>query len=198
MWIFRCIATLALLLASVPALPAVGDPLELQGEAQGGETLVHPFEHDGRHFQLRFLPRAGGWQIWIGDPMHRDRNYVVPATPPYRGVNPAVIQGWQFRNADNTGPNKAGAGHVNAPGRIRTFAFVMDGQGYQRAREALEILTWPDGHNAAEINAAEKTLKRIPKAQATLEIEAMELGNLIKGEQAWIERMAFRLRMDLP
>lgn len=194
----RSIAIAALILSLALSLPAQADPLELRGEAQRGETLIHAFEHDGRKYQLRLLPVADGWSVWIGDPINRDRNYVLPATPPYRGINPAVIQGWHFRNADNTGPNKPGEVNVNAPGRIRKFAFVLDGAGDQVGREAMDILLWPEGHKESEIMAAEKRLKEIPKAGVTLEIEALELGNLVKGEQAWIERMAFRLRIELP
>lgn len=198
MLISRSIATAAVVLSLALSLPAQADPLELQGEAQRGETLVHPFAHDGHHYVLRLVPVADGWTVWIGDPMNRDRNYVVPATPPYRGINPAMIQGWHFRNADNTGPNKPGKDNVNAPGRTRKFAFVLDSTGYQAGREALDILLWPEGRGEAEIKAAQKRLQQIPKAGVTLEIEALELGNLVKGEQAWIERMAFRLRIELP
>lgn len=177
---------------------AAADPLELKGEVQRGDTVVHPFEHDGRKFELRLLPMGHGWSIWIGDPMYRDRNHVVVVTPPFSGVNPSVIQGWHFRNADNTGPNKPGEGKVDAPGKTRKFGVVLDGAGYQAAREALEILSMPDGKDKAEIRSAEKRLAALPTAGAVVEIEALELGNLVQGEQAWIQRMAFRLRIDLP
>ena len=198
MWKMQLIKAAALLFFAGLAQPAIAAPLELQGEAQRGETVVHPFEYDGHSFEFRLLPVGHGWSVWIGDPMYRERNYVVVATPPYRGVNPAVIQGWHFRNKDNTGPNKAGSGNVNAPGRIRKFALVLDGAGYQAARESLEILMWPGDRDKAEIQAAEKRLRAVPKASAVMEIEALELGNLVKGEQAWIERMAFRVRIALP
>jgi hypothetical protein len=42
-------------------------------------------------------------------------------TPPWHFVpNPREIEGWQFRNADNTGPND---GSVNAPQELREFIF---------------------------------------------------------------------------
>ena len=178
--------------------PAAADPLMLQGEAQRGDTVIHSFEHDGKAMEFRLMPIGQGWSIWIGDPANRERNQVIVATPPYRGINPAVIQGWHFRNADNTGPNNPGEGNVNAPGKIRKFAFVLDGAGYQAAQEALEILMWPESRSEDEIRKAEERLKAVPKARAVLEIEALELGNLTEGEQAWIERMAFRLQIDLP
>lgn len=188
----------AIILLLAFASPAAADPLLLQGEAQRGDTVVQPFEHDGHMLEFRLAPFGQGWSIWVGNPANRERNQVIVATPPYRGINPAVIQGWHFRNADNTGPNKPGEGNVNAPGKIRNFAFVLDGAGYQAAQEALEILMRPENRGEDEIKEAESRLKAVPKAQAIMEIDALELGNLGKGEQAWIERMAFRLKIDLP
>ena len=188
----------ALLLLAAFTYPADADPMEFQGEVQRGDTIVHPFEHEGLMFEFRLAPLGHGWSIWITDPTYRERNHVVVATPPYRGINPAVIQGWQFRNADNTGSNEPGEGNVNAPGKTREFAFVLDGAGYQAAREALDILLWPEGQDEEVIQAAEERLEAVPKVGAVMEIEALELGNLIEGEQAWIERMAFRVRIDPP
>ena len=188
----------ALLLLAAFAHPVRADTIDLRGEVQRGDTIVHPFEHEGLMFEFRLAPLGYGWSIWIGNPMYRERNHVVVATTPYRGINPAVIQGWHFRNEDNTGPNEAGEGNVNAPGKIREFAFVLDGAGYQAAREALDILLWPEEQDKEVIQAAEGRLEAVPKVAAVMEVEALELGNLIEGEQAWIERLAFRLRIDLP
>ena len=188
----------ALLVCAGHAPPAVADPLDLRGEVQRGDTIVHPFEHDGRNFEFRLIPMGQGWLVWIGDPMYRERNRVVVAAPPFRGINPSVIQGWHFRNAGNTGPNEPGEGNVNAPGKTRKFALVLDGADYLAAREALEILLWPENRDEAEIQAAERRLESVSTASAVMEIEALELGNLVEGEQAWIERMAFRLRIELP
>jgi len=177
---------------------AAADPLVLRGEVSRGDTIVHQFEHHGTQYEFRMVPAGGGWTVWIGDPAQRDRNYVTAVTPPFRGVNPAVIQGWHFRSADNSGPNKPGNGNVNAPQKERRFAFVLDGAGYQAAREAVEILLAPDSRPAAEIKEAEIRLAKVPRANGVLWIEAMELGNLVEGEQAHIERMAFRIRLHLP
>ena len=170
----------------------------LQGEVQRGETIVHPFEYGGQTFVFRLVPVGHGWRIWVGDRMNRQRNYVAVVTPPYRGINPAVIQGWHFRNVDNSGPNKPGVGNVNAPQETRKFSFVLDSTGYQSAYEALDILLWPEGRGEADLKAAEKRLETVPKASAEMEIVALELGNLIEGEQAWIERLAFRMQIGLP
>ena len=176
----------------------MADQKEFRGGIQRGDTLVHSFEYDGRKFEFRRAPMGHGWLIWIGDPMDRERSHVAVATPPQRGINHAVIQGWHFRNADNSGPNEPGEGNINAPGKTRQFAFVLDAAGYQAAREALEILMRPDGRDKAEIEAAGERLKAAPTARAVMETAALELGNLVGGEQAWIERLAFRICIDLP
>ena len=178
--------------------PAAADPLELRGEVSRGDTLVHQFDHDGARYEFRLVPMGGGWTIWIGDPMQRDQNYVTAVTPPLRGVNPAVIQGWHFRNKDNTGPNEPGNGNVDAPQMERGFAFVRDGAGYQAAQEALEILLWPGDRQEEEVRNAEDRLALVPRIEGTMWIEALELGNLVAGEQAHIERMAFRIGLKLP
>jgi hypothetical protein len=187
-----------LLLGATFARPAAADPLVMQGEAQRGETLIQQFKHGGHNYEFRLVPMGYGWSVWIGDPVYRDHNFVAVATPPYRGINPSVIQGWHFRNADNTGPNKAGEGNINAPGRERDMAFVLDSAGYQAAREAMAVLMQPTGKTEAEIDAAERRLKAVPRATAVMNIQALELGNLAKGQKAWIERMAFRLQISFP
>jgi len=193
----QIVAGIMLLTAGFTSSPAA-DPLILRGEVQRGDTIVHPFEHEEHRLEFRLVPAGHGWSIWVDDPMNRERNLVVAATPPYSGIDPAVIEGWHFRNTGNTGPNKRGKNHVDAPGNVRKFAFVLDGPGYQAAREALEILMSPDGRSRTELQHAEERLAAIPKATGTLEIEAMELGNLIEGQQAWIDRMAFHIQIDMP
>jgi len=194
----RLITVFALSVGIAVAGSAAADPLEFRGEINRGDTLVHRFEHDGAQYEFRLVPAGGGWAIWIGDPMQRDRNYVSAVTPPFRGINPTVIEGWHFRNKDNTGPNEPGDGNINAPQKERRFAFVQDGAGYQAAKEALETLLWPDGHTEEDIRNAEEQLANVPQFQGVMLVEALELGNLIADEQAHIERLAFRVRLELP
>jgi len=192
------ITVFAMSLGVAAAGPAAADPLELRGEVYRGDTLIHRFDYNGTRYEFRLVPTGGGWTIWIGDPMQRDHNYVTAVTPPFRGINPAIIQGWHFRNKDNTGPNEPGEGNVNAPQKERRFAFVPDSTSYQAAQEALEILLWPGGHPDEDIRNAEKQLALVPRMEGVMSIEALELGNLVAGGQAHIERMAFRIRLELP
>ncbi len=194
----RVIAVAALSLGLAAHDIAAADPLQLRGEINRGETLVHQFEHGDRRYEFRLVPTGGGWTIWIGDPMQREENYVAAVTPPFRGINPAIIEGWHFRNRDNTGPNEPGDGNVNAPQSERRFAFVVDRAGYQAAQEALAVLLWPDGRSDADIRDAETRLAAVPRFEGVLLIEALELGNLVAGEHAHVERMAFRVTLKLP
>src|SRR5207245_1593682 len=80
------------------------------------------------------LPTAGGWILelvpieegWFLQVTVRGREEedLSRLTPPWHGVpNPRMIEGWHFRNEDNTGPND---GSVNAPGELREFIFSPD------------------------------------------------------------------------
>ena len=178
--------------------PARADPLTFRGEVARGDTVVHRFKHEGAGLEFRLAPITHGWIIWIGNPKSPEQNYVTPATPPFRGINPIVIEGWHFRNADNTGPNAPGPGNVNAPQEERAFAFVLDPSGRREAAEALDIILWPNGRDETAVKAAEERWREIVKAEGRLRVEAMELGNLAEGEHAWIERMAFAVTIDLP
>lgn len=170
-----------------------------RGEVARGDTVLHGFEHNGQPFEFRLLPTSSGWIIWVGDPVHRDRNLVAAATLSLRdGVNPAVIEGWHFRNRDNTGPNEPGPKNVDAPQRRREFAFVLSGLDFVRARQAIEVLRWRKDLPADQVKAARDVLATTPTAKGVLRIEAMELSNLAEGERAVIERMAFSVTIEWP
>lgn len=194
----RPIVLVALILGISANSFAADHQPELRGEVSRGETMIHRFDYEGTAYEFRLVPTGGGWTIWIGDPAHRDHNYVAVATPPFRGINPAIIEGWHFRNSDNTGPNAPGETNVSAPQKERHFFFARDEAGYQEAQEALEILLRPDGRSESEIRNAELRLAIVPHGEGTLWVDALELGNLTPGERAHIERMAFRVRLQLP
>lgn len=162
----------------------------LTGTVVRGEAFERPLR-EGLAFRL--VPGSHGWILWIGDPARPDENYAAVATPPLRGPNPLDIQGWHFRNADNTGPNTAGPKNLNVPQRLRAFAFVRDRPAFLAASDALGVALWPAGHTAGQVAAALAAYERLEKGTGRLEITGLELGNLAAGERAWIERMEFRL-----
>jgi hypothetical protein len=177
---------------------ARADVVSFDGEVQRGDSFVHRFSHNDITYEFRLASVSHGWLIWIGDPALRDLNYVTVATPPFRGVNPTRIEGWRFRNADNTGANEPGPGNVNAPQKKRWFAFTPDATSHRAAARVLEILLWPDRSNAADLEAAKELFEQILKTEGLLHIGAMETGNSAANERAWIERMAFSVMIDLP
>jgi hypothetical protein len=191
---------LLLVLPAVPNTAAAGEcaastsELLVDGTVSRGETFAWPLAN-GLAFQLR--PRLHGWQIWIGDPARPEDNYATVATPPFHGPNPTLIQGWHFRNMDNTGPNVPGPTNVNAPQHVRPFRFVLGKARFDRARETLGVVLWPGDRSPAEAATALQAYRAIENADGTLRITDLELGNLAPQERAWIERMGFTLRLCL-
>ncbi len=61
--------------------------------------------------------------------------------------------------------------------------------------ETLAVVLWPGDRGAAEVDAARDAFRAIEKADGTLQITDLELGNLVAGERAWIERASFMLRL---
>ncbi len=189
---------LLLCLLAAPRIAAPGEctadasALTIDGAVTRGARFARPLP-GGLAFELR--PMLQGWVIWIGDPARPEENYAGVATPPFRGPNPTVIQGWHFRNADNTGPNAAGPGNVNVPQHTRRFRFVLDKARFDTAMETLGVAFWPGDRGLAEVDAAREAYRAIETADGTLQITDLELGNLVAGERAWIERAGFTLRL---
>lgn len=178
--------------------PEASRPAEFSGEVARGDTVVHRFKHSEASFEFRLVPFSGGWTIRIGAPARPEQNYVAVATGPFHGVNAAVIEGWHFRNADNTGPNAPGEKNVDAPGREREFAFALDSAGYAAAFAAREILMRGTGGKTDAADEARQILEKIPVGRGRLVIHALELGNLVPNQRAVIDRMAFTVRLEFP
>ena len=93
------------------------------------------------------------------------------------------------------GPNAPGPKNVNVPQHTRRFRFVLDTARFDTAMETLVVVLWPGDRGPAEVDAARDTIRAIEKADGTLQIADLELGNLVPGEKAWIERARFMLRL---
>ena len=116
---------MVLLLVLVSAAPdieglrqaAVAQQAEvIAGRVTAGDSFAQPFAN---RLTFHLLPRETGWEVVIRE-AGREEN-LARLTPPWHFVPiPRVIEGWHFRNADNTGPND---GSVNAPQRVREFVF---------------------------------------------------------------------------
>lgn len=89
----------------------------IRGDLDKGDAFS---EKTSAGWTLRLVPTEKGWllQVTTDD---RDAEDLARLTPPWHfAPNPRQIDGWHFRNAENTGPND---GSVNAPQELREFIF---------------------------------------------------------------------------
>lgn len=174
------------------------------GEVSKGETFEKILDRD-LVFRLNPTRDDIGWIISIEPKVIPDQdsswNFAGIVTPPYRGgVNHIYIEGWHFRNSDNSGPNELGSKNVNAPGDIREFFFVLNPEDYREAQRALDKMLWPGNWSEEEVQNAKNLHEKLPKGvgKLTIKEKEMELGNLIIGERPWIERMEFEVEITFP
>jgi len=146
---------------------------------------------------FRLIPRQLGWTISVGSTAGPENNFCGVVTPPYRGVNPIHIEGWHFRNSDNSGPNEIGAKNINAPQEVREFYFVLNDMDYRKAFDALQILLWPYAHSKRQIDEAANVHAKLPKGHGRLTIRDLKLNTLVPGKQAGIDRMRFDVELKL-
>jgi hypothetical protein len=152
------------------------------GEVKSGSTFERAF---GPGFLFRLEPSEPGWTIIIRE-KGRDED-LSRLTPPFHGVpNPRDIEGWHFRNSDNTGPNEPGEKNVNAPGDLREFIFSPD------------VGRSIDGPNATAAPTPEQIEQVRHYGQGSLKILGSRLGNLEPGKQARLEWMRFEVRLSWP
>jgi hypothetical protein len=78
---------------------------------------------------VKLRPQPEGWFLQV-TVKGREEEDLARLTPPWHFVpNAREIDGWHFRNADNTGPND---GSVNAPQELREFIFSPEvGRGLE-------------------------------------------------------------------
>ena len=177
------------------AVSAPRESIRFSGEVSKGlkfETEI------GENLFFRLNPHELGWMISVGSKTSAENNFCGVVTPPYRGINHIYIEGWHFRNADNTGPNEAGPKNVNAPQEIREFNFVLDDADYRKAFDALRKLLWSYSYSKREVEEARRVHEKLTKGRGTLTIRDLKLNNLEAGKQAGIDLMRFDLELVLP
>ncbi|HMF48530.1 MAG TPA: hypothetical protein VK603_07800 [Candidatus Saccharimonadales bacterium] len=164
-----------------------------------GEVLKgRSFERQvGANLFFRLVPDELGWSISMGSKAAW-KNFCSVVTPPYRGMNALRIEGWHFRNSDNSGPNEPGPKNVNAPQELREFYFVLNEADYRSAFDALQILLWPYSYSKQQIDAAEGAHAKVRKGRGKLIIRDLKLNVLELGKQAGIERMTFDVELSFP
>lgn len=173
--------------------------LKFNGEVSRGQIFEQEITQD---LAFRLTPGQYGWDIWMGNKKQPDHDFAGIVTPPFHGINARYIEGWHFRNSDNSGPNEVGEKNVNAPQEERGFYFVLNEADYQVAATAYDILNYPsllpeDLSEQRKKQILEQREQLVPR-EGELTITRLELGNLVVGEQAWINYMEFEVTLDLP
>jgi hypothetical protein len=114
----------------------------------------------------------------------RPEENLARLTPPFHfAPHPRIIEGWHFRNKDNTGPNR---GDVNAPQRVRDFIF---------SREVGRTIQGSDAE--ADHAPTEEEVERVGEdGRGVLTIEEMKLSKPKAGAQAAIESMKFTVAIE--
>jgi hypothetical protein len=165
------------------------------GEVRRGQKFDRQI---GEHLFFRLIPHELGWMISVANHINSDRNFCAVVTPPYRGINPIYIEGWHFRNSDNTGPNEAGSKNVNAPQETREFHFVLDDADYQKAFDALQRTRWPHSYSSKAVREAVNLHRELSKGTGVVTIRELKLNNLQTGNHAGIDFMKFNVELTLP
>src|SRR5438093_582678 len=155
-----------------------GDPatMRFNGSLKAGERFERSF---GGRFVFSLEPIDSGWEIRLYE-RGRTEN-IARLTPPFHFVpNPRYIEGWHFRNENNTGPND---GSVDAPQKRREFIF---------SPEVGETIDGPQatyGVTPGEVYRVEAF------GRGEVEIAHLKLSPPIENEKARILAMEFRCKI---
>jgi len=153
--------------------------IAFKGGVRAGERFEHQF---GERFLFVLEPSEFGWLVAVyerGRPEDLTR-----LTPPFHFVpNPREIEGWHFRNEDNTGSND---GSVNAPQGEREFIF---------SPEVGRSIAGPAAH-------AQPTSEEVERVRSfgrgALYIDQLKLSPPERGHRATILEMRFHGTISWP
>jgi len=167
------------------SLPSLA--LRLHGEVHRPQK----FEKEiGQGLVLRLAPSDYGWNIEVG-PKDNDEDYIRCVNGPFHGITPYQIEGWLFRNDDNTAPRGPSELLTPAIGQKREFHFVLTAEDQKKSCADLDKMLYIYDENNPEHLAAANRFGMYAGGDGSLTITSMTLGNLKPGEQAWIETMQF-------
>jgi hypothetical protein len=153
---------------------------QVRGEAVKGQAFSKAIAGG---WILRLAPADRGWLLQISA-QTREGEDLSRLTPPFHFVpNPRDIEGWHFRNADNTGPND---GSVNAPQELRGFIFSP--------RVGLDI----QGPAAASAPTSEEVAAVGSFGRGWFFLESYELTPPRKGERAAFVSLKFSACLTWP
>ena len=130
---------------------------------------------------LHLVPGPEGWFLQVTQ-KGREMEDLSRLTPPWHFVpNARELDGWHFRNGDNTGPND---GSVNAPQELREFIFS------------------PEVGRGIEYNGSATTPEDVAKVESFgrgwLHLDAFRLTPPRRGERASFEWLRFTACLTWP
>jgi len=150
------------------------------GEVDKDQQFIRSF---GDRFTFVLQPIDHGWMINILD--ERGDHDISRITTPWNFVpNHRAIEGWHFRNSDNTGANAAGPKNVNAPQEVRNFIFSP------------EVGRTIDGPNATRKPTSEEIQHVGEFGRGTLTIVEYRLNNLTPEKRAGFTWMKFNVELS--
>jgi hypothetical protein len=161
--------------------------IRLHGEVHRSEK----FEREiGRGLVFRLVPDEYGWNIEVG-PKDGTDNYMDCVNEPLHGITPYQIEGWLFRNDNNSANLKPSELLTPGIGEKREFQFVLTAADEARSCADMEKMEYTYDQKAAEPMAASRLFGVLAGGDGSVTITSMTLGNLKPGVQAWIESMEF-------
>jgi hypothetical protein len=151
---------------------------QIRGTVNRGDSFSHTTPGG---WMLRLTPGPAGWFLQVTTAA-RENEDLSRLTPPWHFVpNAREIEGWHFRNDDNTGPNE---GSVNAPQELREFIFS------------------PAVGRELEYNGSATRVEDVEKVRSFgrgwLFIESFRLTPPRRGERAAFESMTFSACLTSP
>jgi hypothetical protein len=187
----RFLALCSLLFQSGVGCGQPDPPPELSVRLHGEVHRSEKFEQEiGHGLTFRLVPDEFGWNIEVG-PQNGTDDYMDCVNGPLRGITPYQIEGWLFRNDDNTGPRKSSELVTLGIREKREFQFVMTAADEAKACADLDKMEHIyDQKNAVHV-AATNRFGAYAGGDGSVTITGMTLGNLKPGAQAWIESMRF-------
>jgi hypothetical protein len=179
-FLFLIILVSSIILCEASQLPIT--KITFEGEVVSGKSFEKNF---GPGFYFRLEPLTHGWLIVIKD--KRGTEDISRLTPPFHFVpNPREIEGWHFRNIDNSGSNEPGEKNVNAPGMVREFIF---------SPEVGQTIDGPE----AKVKPTPDEIEKVRRfGQGKLTILDYRLKNLEPGRQASFGWMRFKVDLSWP
>ncbi len=171
---FKPLIAIVLLSSSSCMHQSIRQQFNFKGTVKAGERFEKRFGND---FIFKLKPWEFGWLIQVYEQGREDN--LSELTPSIHFTNPCWIEGWHFRNEENT---KANRGEVNAPQYEREFIFS------------------PEADRTFDIHSVTmEDVKRFKSfGSGVLYIDKLKLSPPERGHQANILEMQFHCALSFP